>query len=627
LAIVTKPSLSPVFATPAFPAKNPDMQTGSLQPGGASVPASNATLDQRQEITRAEPPKSSLNSALQGAAVRQSGLAPLIADLVEAQRMPGVPAFVETALLEVLAMRRPLDVAPTGWDIKTALIRSGLFSEARPPAGARATPAVAPALSAQPDMGKALIALQQVLKTWLADPTAKSGVPTDANAGAPSASRPPANYPPPALVAGGPTRIAQEPSIAGATTAAPVTNSNMAAQSQTASAHSAQPPSVSPAAPAAAANPQATATPQAGSTPNAQPPSISGAATAAPVTNSNTAAQSQTGSAQSAPPPSVSPAVPAAPAASPQATATPQTVSMPNAPPPSISVAGMAAAMADPVTAAKPQSGFLQPNLIASPLESMQTPNSVTASAAATELRPAAAFAGAAKSDTALPVLPLQQALKLSSALAPQAYERVAARDSVLEPSPSGASPVQPPPYRGGPTSAQPPLPPSFTSDADPHLAAQVLLTRTEGALSHIQLLRNASQPDQPQANPRTEAAGLRWMFEIPFVTPQGTAVAQFEISRDDAGAGEHSSPAWRARFSLDVEPMGPVHAQAVLLGEHVWVTVWAEREASVQTLRSKEALLSQALRDSAFVPELAFCVGAPRAPAAAAGQFLDSAS
>jgi hypothetical protein len=538
------------------------VQTGSRLPGGVRVSASNAMPDQRQGITRAEPPpKLSVNGALEGAAVRQSGLAPLMADLVGAQRMRGVPAFVETALLQVLAMRRPLDVAPTGWDIKTALISSGLFSEAKPAAGAPAAPAV----SAQPDMGKALIALQQMLKTWLADPTLKSSVPTDANHGAPGASRP-ANDPPPAPVTGGPTRIAQEPSSAGAATAAPVTNANTAAERQTASAQSAQPASVSPAAPAAAAaNRPATATTQAGPTPNAQPPSSS--------------------------------------------------------------VAGMAAAMTDPGTAAKPRSGVLQPNLAASPTESTEIPHSATASAAAKELRPAAAFAAGAQPGTGFAGLPLQQGLKLSPALAPQAYERAAAQDSMPDPSQSGASQVPPPPYRGGPTSAQPPVPPTLTSDADPRLVAQVLLTHTEGALSHIQLLRNASQPDQPQANPRTEAAGLRWMFEIPFATPQGSTVAQFELSRDADGAGEQSSPVWRARFSLDVEPMGPVHAQAVLLGERVWVTVWAEREASVQTLRSKEALLSRALRDSAFIPELAFCVGAPRAPAAAAGQFLDSAS
>ena len=53
-----------------------------------------------------------------------------------------------------------------------------------------------------------------------------------------------------------------------------------------------------------------------------------------------------------------------------------------------------------------------------------------------------------------------------------------------------------------------------------------------------------------------------RWNFEIPFATPQGTAMAQFEISRDGGGNEvEAAKRVWRARFSLDVEPAGPVHA------------------------------------------------------------------
>jgi hypothetical protein len=46
-----------------------------------------------------------------------------------------------------------------------------------------------------------------------------------------------------------------------------------------------------------------------------------------------------------------------------------------------------------------------------------------------------------------------------------------------------------------------------------------------------------------------------------------------------------------------------------------------------VQILRDKEALLSQALKDSDVVPEVAFCLGAPHRRIAPAGQFLDRAS
>jgi hypothetical protein len=83
----------------------------------------------------------------------------------------------------------------------------------------------------------------------------------------------------------------------------------------------------------------------------------------------------------------------------------------------------------------------------------------------------------------------------------------------------------------------------------------------------------------------------------------------------------------WRARFSLDIEPIGPVHAQVALMGERAWVTLWAERETGVQSLRAKESLLSKSLKDCDFAAEIAFCLGTPHRRAAATGQFLDSAS
>ena len=88
-------------------------------------------------------------------------------------------------------------------------------------------------------------------------------------------------------------------------------------------------------------------------------------------------------------------------------------------------------------------------------------------------------------------------------------------------------------------------------------------------------------------------------MFEIPFATPQGSAVAQFKVSRDGAKGGKgQQAPVWRANFSLDVEPMGPVHAQIILAGERSWVSLWAERDESVARLRGQEAQLTKALKD-----------------------------
>jgi hypothetical protein len=188
-----------------------------------------------------------------------------------------------------------------------------------------------------------------------------------------------------------------------------------------------------------------------------------------------------------------------------------------------------------------------------------------------------------------------------------------------------------PPPYAGGPTHAQPAAQPGLPAGSDPHAVAQRLLSETGAALARTELLQIASLPDAQAAARPTEEQGARWVFDMPFMTPQGPAAAQFEISRDGGGSGGEGAPTlgrtWRARFSLDVEPMGPVHAQVALTGDRARVSLWAERPASMTRLRDGEERLSSALREAALEPEVAFHAGQPRASAAAPGQFLDQAT
>ncbi|MEA2824636.1 MAG: hypothetical protein QOF03_1118 [Alphaproteobacteria bacterium] len=241
------------------------------------------------------------------------------------------------------------------------------------------------------------------------------------------------------------------------------------------------------------------------------------------------------------------------------------------------------------------------------------------------------ASAGALPAGTDLKLAPalFQQLLKTSLGnVPPQPYAPESGKNPAPEQRPTAANAPPPPPYRGGPTSAQPALPSTLPAGASPRLVGEVLLNHTEAALAHLKLLQIASLPDSPQGSAHHADQGPRLMFEIPFSTPQGSAIAQFEIRRDGRGSkAEQSGPAWRARFSLDIEPIGPVHAQIVLMDGRAWVTLWAEREASVHILRQNEKLLSQALKESDVVPEVAFCLGAPHRKVTPAGQFLDRAS
>jgi hypothetical protein len=180
--------------------------------------------------------------------------------------------------------------------------------------------------------------------------------------------------------------------------------------------------------------------------------------------------------------------------------------------------------------------------------------------------------------------------------------------------------------------SAQPVASASLNAHTPLQAALQHLLSDTDGALARQTLLQIASLPGQA-ADPsgsRVDLSTPRWHFEIPFVTPQGTAMAQFEIARDGGGREIAAAKAtWRARFSLDVEPAGPVHARVSLNGDRTSVRMWAERPSTAAQLRDGVSQLSHALSRAELTPgDIVIRDGVPPQPAATAraGHFLDRA-
>jgi hypothetical protein len=221
------------------------------------------------------------------------------------------------------------------------------------------------------------------------------------------------------------------------------------------------------------------------------------------------------------------------------------------------------------------------------------------------------------------PPLSPEQATSLSKSVATQ----LLGHDSD-HPAAPGLNGGPAPPYRGAPLSAQPPAVATIAPDTPAHETAERLLTETDGAIARTTLLQAASLPDQPAQ--RADPALQRWTFEIPFATPQGTGVAQFEVSRDGRPtAPDAPASVWRARFSLDVEPMGPVHAMVAIAGERASVTLWAERISTVTRLNEHASLLGDALRAAELEPaDFQFRVGAPpAAKQAAPGRFMDRAT
>jgi hypothetical protein len=188
-----------------------------------------------------------------------------------------------------------------------------------------------------------------------------------------------------------------------------------------------------------------------------------------------------------------------------------------------------------------------------------------------------------------------------------------------------------PPPIRGALPAAQPIAQPTIAPHAPLEATAHHLLDDTDAAIARQTLLQVASLPDRVDTSAsKTDMTAPRWNFEIPFATPQGTAMAQFEISRDGGEQEvEAAKRVWRARFSLDVEPAGPVHALISLSAEKTSVRIWAERFATAEQLRAGMSELSQALSRAELQPgDIVIRDGAPTQtePAARAGHFLDRA-
>ncbi len=186
---------------------------------------------------------------------------------------------------------------------------------------------------------------------------------------------------------------------------------------------------------------------------------------------------------------------------------------------------------------------------------------------------------------------------------------------------------ILPPPHRLAPTIPQPPSPARLPDNASAGEAAQHLLKATDGALARQTLLQIASLPDDGAS--RAEQNGPRLTFDIPLATPQGTGVAQLRIEQEPQRRdGPDIRPVWRAQFSIDVEPIGPVHASIALFGERAAVTLYAERDASAERLRDGLPVLEASLKDAAFeTGELLCRAGAPSAPRSAPGLFVDQAS
>jgi hypothetical protein len=239
-----------------------------------------------------------------------------------------------------------------------------------------------------------------------------------------------------------------------------------------------------------------------------------------------------------------------------------------------------------------------------------------------------AVAAQAGSIDAAPPPLDLKAALLIArQALTQWARTAAPSPDApLLAGRPAGAPPA--PPMRQGAPAPQPQAHASLPADAPTPLAAGRLLQETDAAIARQELLQAASLPEALQPTPgRIGPAGPHWLFELPFTGPQGQGVAQFEVEGEAEGEGRSWARAWRARFSVDLEPFGPLHAQLSLVGRRAGVALWAERPHVAEQFAGWKGELAEALEAADYLAEVTVVSGPPPRAPAAAGVLVDRTS
>lgn len=193
------------------------------------------------------------------------------------------------------------------------------------------------------------------------------------------------------------------------------------------------------------------------------------------------------------------------------------------------------------------------------------------------------------------------------------------------DPVPATTSDRPPPPRRNALPQGQRPAPANLPQTMAPQEMMRVLLAQTEAALDRLRLTQFASRPDDGDGHTARAAATSEWTLEIPLALGAQTAIAQFRIDRDGGNDQDEKVRQWTVRFSIDIDPLGPIHAQIVLTAGDVAVTLWAERPETADKLTENATDLRSALDDADLaVDDIQMRAGSPNAAPRTAGAMVD---
>ncbi len=156
-----------------------------------------------------------------------------------------------------------------------------------------------------------------------------------------------------------------------------------------------------------------------------------------------------------------------------------------------------------------------------------------------------------------------------------------------------------------GPAASAPPPPCARRAGEDqpasrPRIGPEIDEADLHEALSHDAdgaPWRGSSCPRSPPCPSRTSRPAGVSSCRSPRATDGPSPSSRSATpSRIEAGLNaDGPEPTWRARFSMDVAPTGPVHAEVVLSRSRTRVTLWAEGEAARQALAGAQGELMAA--------------------------------
>jgi len=129
--------------------------------------------------------------------------------------------------------------------------------------------------------------------------------------------------------------------------------------------------------------------------------------------------------------------------------------------------------------------------------------------------------------------------------------------------------------------------------------------SEVDGALARIEL-------NQLRSLPRPDGTHPGWLVEIPVRTPDHVDVLTLHLEPDESPAGRGGRRGWSVSLSLDLEALGPIRAHVGWQDGAVSATLWAERTATVETLRRHAAELVEALHEAGLKTAAVQCYAGP---------------